>query len=41
MNGEVLEMASFLAHHPGGAPLLLAVAGSDASQFFNSEKKHK
>jgi flavocytochrome c len=35
VNGQVLDVTSFLPQHPGGEPVILAFAGRDASAEFN------
>merc|ERR1719282_450781 len=35
VNGQVLDVTSFLAEHPGGELAILTFAGKDASEEFN------
>ena len=35
INNDVYDITEFLSEHPGGVSILLTVAGTDATDFFN------
>lgn len=40
VNGDVLDLTSFLDKHPGGAEILLEFGGQDATHLFNQVHPH-
>ena len=39
VNDGVYDMSEFMSVHPGGAGLIMSVAGKDASEYFNELHK--